>query len=322
MTIFKGETVPTDEEILNKLFNEEQPEGMVNGGTQEYELGNDKDNDYVLDPSEFTLEWYKDEACTEKITVDKMGQATPENTTQYYLKVSFNPGEPTKDSNENTTQDGKIHYAGKEEDSYIITATNTDDKNKPYGIYTINVVTGTINIEKKSGSTTGTGLDGAVFKIEKWNLTGGADGKGAWKTITGVGDDGTDQVKTKDGGKASFTNLGKGKYRITEIQAPEGHSLLANPIIVEEFPYPSSDASSGVSVSEDNIYKTETINDEEVKYYHTITYTIVNNELFEMPEAGGRNIFMMTLAGTAMIALAAGSTIYYRRRRGAHNKTR
>ena len=329
VTIFKGENVPTDDEILKELFNEGSPCGMVDGEEVTYTIGNHEgtDGNYTLNSEDFTLTWYEDEDCTQEITVEEMGQVIPENTTHFYLKVTFNPGKPTDDSNEHTTQNGAVHYAGEkvgegESASYIVTATNVDDIDKqdnqkrPYGIYTINLITGTINIEKKSGSATGVGLENAVFKIEKEN----ADG--TWQEVTDAGDDNTAQVTTDANGDAKFVNLGIGKYRITEIQAPEGHSLLANPIIVEEFPYPSSAESSGVSVSDDNIYKTEIINGEEVNYYHTITYTIVNNELFEMPEAGGRSIFVLTLAGTAMIALAAGSTIYYRRRRGVHNKTR
>lgn len=331
VTIFKGENVPTDDEILKGLFDKESPHGMVDGKEVTYTIGNHEgtDGNYTLNSEDFILTWYEDEDCTKEITVGEMGQQTPEDTTYYYLKVTFNPGSPTEESNENTTtQDEEIHYAGVEvgqgeNTSYIVTATNTDDKGvqneqqkRPYGIYTIKLITGTINIEKKSGSVDGEGLANAVFKIEKQNTDG------TWEEVTGAGDNNTAQVSTNQNGDADFTNLGIGTYRITEIQAPEGHSLLANPIIVEEFPYPSSAESSGVSVSDDNIYKTEIINGEEVNYYHTITYTIVNNELFEMPEAGGRSIFMLTLAGTAMIALAAGSTIYYRRRRGVHNKTR
>lgn len=122
-------------------------------------------------------------------------------------------------------------------------------------------------------------------------------------------------VETNAQGAAKFENLKYGDYRITEIQSPEGFSLLANPIEVS-LPY-------DVSVSNDSVQCTTgktPVQYEGKTYYHDITYTIINNQLFTMPEAGGRNIFMLTLAGTAMIALAAGSTIYYRRRRGAHNK--
>ena len=358
VTIFKGETVPTGEE-LTKLFDETKVQRVVEktvGDETTYELVNctmgntydEQNHTYIFGENDFNLTWYGPATNTDnvnignylqyfteehKTTPDDMEEYVPGvDPTYYYLQVTFNPGKPTDDSNDHTTQNGAVHYAGEkvgegESASYIVTATNVEDKAKqdnqkrPYGVYTIHLQTGTINIIKKSGSVDGDGLANAVFKIEKWIPSSDSQDEGSWETVTESGANG--QITTGKDGTASFTNLGKGKYRITEIQAPEGHSLLANPIIVEEFPYPSTPSTieaGGVSVSEDNIYKTETINDVEVNYYHTITYTIVNNKLFEMPEAGGRNIFLLTLAGTAMIALAGGSTIYYRRRRGVHNR--
>ena len=335
VTIFKGEKVPTDDEILKELFDKESPHGIVDGKEVTYTIGNHEETDgnYTLNSEDFTLTWYKDAGCKDEdvITMEEMGQEIPEDTTHYYLKVTFNPGSPTGESNKNTTTQEKIeHYAGEkvgegENTSYIVTATNTDDKGvqneqqkRPYGVYTIKLITGTINIEKKSGSKNGAGLDGAVFKIEKWVPSSDSQEEGSWQIVTESGTQG--QTTTQNGGKASFTNLGKGKYRITEIQAPEGHSLLANPIIVEEFPLSKNNLPDDGSVSVAKDAETVTVNGTE--YYPTITYTIINNKLFTMPEAGGRNIFMLTLTGTAMIALAGGSTIYYRRRRGAHNKTR
>lgn len=119
-----------------------------------------------------------------------------------------------------------------------------------------------------------------------------------------------------------FTNLLPGEYTITETKSPAGHSLLANPIKIK------------IGAGEHELNLNGTLNQDEgynaiasstgknSTYYYNWGATVVNNKLFTMPEAGGRNIFMMTLAGTAMIALAAGSTIYYRRRRSAHSKTR
>ncbi|HIZ40013.1 MAG TPA: fibro-slime domain-containing protein [Candidatus Anaerobutyricum stercoris] len=111
-----------------------------------------------------------------------------------------------------------------------------------------------------------------------------------------------------------ITGLPAGTYYLIETKTVEGHSLLANPVKVE-LPATNTDG------KDKGYYYTETENGETTYYYDVNTFNIKNNKLFTMPEAGGRNIFMMTIAGTAMIALAAGSTIYYRRRRGAHNKT-
>lgn len=344
ITIFKGETVPTGDE-LTKLFDVAKPKRIVkttNGSETTYEvvectIGNTLDNgEYVINDDDFDLTWYgpstnsgdmedSDFIANYETDPTEMSTDVPEvDPTYYYLQVTFNPGSPTPGEGGSTDNtNGKIAGVSDGEGGYIVTATNVDDKAKndtekrPYGVYTIHLQTGTINIIKKSGSVYGDGLANAVFKIEKWIPSSDSQDEGSWETVTESGTNG--QITTVEDGTASFTNLGIGKYRITEIQAPEGHSLLANPIIVEEFPYPKASISQDGSVSVDEDATTVMIGEKEC--YPTITYTIVNNELFEMPEAGGRNIFMMTLAGTAMIALAGGSAIYYRRRRGTHGKT-
>lgn len=162
--------------------------------------------------------------------------------------------------------------------------------------------TGSITIIKKD--TTGEVIEGAKFIIKK-------EDNGSFIQI------GEEETAGSDG-KIIFDNLEEGKYQIIETQSKEGYSLLAEPIEVN-LPYKVAKGEKDNITGESN---TPDYSDETYDYYLNISYTIINNKLFDMPEAGGRNIFMMTLAGTAMIALAAGSTIYYRRRRGTHNKTR
>ena len=113
-----------------------------------------------------------------------------------------------------------------------------------------------------------------------------------------------------------ITGLPADTYYLIETKTQSGFSLLANPV---EIVLPC--ATSEISDSQAPYYE-EKEESQKTYYYDSYTAVIANNKLFTMPEAGGRNIFMLTLAGTAMIALAAGSTFYYRRRRGVHNKTR
>lgn len=138
-------------------------------------------------------------------------------------------------------------------------------------------------------------LPGAVFKITN---------KAGEEVATLTTGDGTKK------GVATLSNLLPGEYTITEIQSPAGYSLLANPVTVI---VGTTEGNSKTG----NYYKV--VNDDD-KHYYDLKLKIINNKLFTMPEAGGRNIFLLTLAGTAMIALAGGSTIYYRRRRGVHNR--
>lgn len=176
------------------------------------------------------------------------------------------------------------------------TIESNDDDNKEI-VITNTLQLGSIEITKTD--TDNALLPGAVFKV--------VNAAGEEIATVTTGDEGSGQK-----GIATVSNLLPGEYTITEIQSPEGYSLLANPVTVEVgMTSPQSDSDTGYTV----------VNDENMHYYH-LKLKVINNKLFTMPEAGGRNIFMVTLAGTAMIALAAGSTVYYRRRRGVHNKTR
>ena len=77
-----------------------------------------------------------------------------------------------------------------------------------------------------------------------------------------------------------FKGLKEGKYRITEVQSPKGYSLLANPIEVT-LPYVTS-GNAGVETNG----KPVKVGDTDY-YYYDLTYTVKNNKLFDMPEAGG-----------------------------------
>ena len=177
------------------------------------------------------------------------------------------------------------------------TVTNAD--NNPEVKITNTLQLGSIEITKTNTDIDPTPddslLPGAVFKITN---------KAGEEVATLTTGDGTKK------GVATLSNLLPGEYTITEIQSPAGYSLLANPVTV------IVGTTEGNSKT-DNYY--EVVNDDD-KHYYDLKLKIINNKLFTMPEAGGRNIFLMTLAGTAMIALAGGSTIYYRRRRGVHNR--
>ena len=179
--------------------------------------------------------------------------------------------------------DYKVSYSGDVQNGYTVTNTRLN----------------TITIHKQDNDKNP--LAGATFKIELLDVDGNPIGT-------------AQSITTEADGTITFTDLADGKYRITETQSPAGHSLLANPIEVElPLVLEEGESSDNTGTAAGVVKGNET-------YYYDLTYTVINNKLFTMPEAGGRNIFLMTLAGTAMIALAGGSTIYYRRRRGVHNR--
>ncbi len=160
--IFYGDTVPTDEDgdIVKALFDKAHPKGNVTqlDGTSkpvEYTMGA---NGEAINQQDFTLEWYRDSKCEEKDKITDWSQEKPTpGSTKYYLKVTYNAlGNATEQSNANTTtEDGKPHVAG--EGGKVTAHNSVADQTRPYGVYTVNVIAGQIQITKKleeaSGST-------------------------------------------------------------------------------------------------------------------------------------------------------------------------
>ena len=121
VTIYKGDSLPNTDTVLNEMFD-------LAGNTSKYNVPE----------SSFTTEWYSDPECTTKVT-----DLTADTETTYYLKVSYDAGVPSDGSTANTG--GNI--AG--DADHIVEAVNEKDSAKLYGIYTIKVVSGEIQITKK-----------------------------------------------------------------------------------------------------------------------------------------------------------------------------
>lgn len=156
-------------------------------------------------------------------------------------------------------------------------------------------------IGEKDSENKDTPLKGAKFKIERITET---DGKESYESAKA---DGSDYIiETAEDGTAVFEGLKEGKYRITEVQSPKGYSLLANPIEVT-LPYVTS-GNAGVETNG----KPVKVGDTDY-YYYDLTYTVKNNKLFDMPEAGGG--FRATLFGIAIMIIAGGWYIIRRRRK-------
>ena len=155
-------------------------------------------------------------------------------------------------------------------------------------------------IGEKDSENKDTPLKGAKFKIERITETDGEESHESAKA------DGSDYIiETGEDGTAVFEGLKEGKYRITEVQSPKGYSLLANPIEVT-LPYVTS-GNAGVKTN------SKPVTVEGTNYYYDLTYTVKNNKLFDMPEAGGG--FRATLFGIAIMIIAGGWYIIRRRRR-------
>lgn len=236
-TIFYGDTVPTEEAILKALFDKTKPQGYVTqlDGTKKlvtYTMGADGQQ---IKPEDFTLTWYEyeDEAYT-KVIKEDMAKVVPEpDSKQYYLKVTYNKlnnnlAKVTSADDCTKNTDGKIsgNYDGNADGSGILTAHNSEeDTTIEYGVYTIHIITGKIQITKNVTEATKDSKDNRTFTF---NVIGkDKTGKAILEQDISV------EVKgKKTKGTVTLNNLKRGTYTVTE-QDSEGYYIKKFDILSE-----------------------------------------------------------------------------------------
>ena len=198
--IYKGDTVPTDETILNQLFNES--ETSYSKGT--ISAADAKDH--------ITLQW-KDGTQT-NISKENMA-TTPDDDTEYYLEVTYDPKTTSTDESKTntTTSDGEQHVVGAAEKAY-----NPDNSNNPYGIYKIHVIKGQIQITKNVTETSDTDRT-FTFNV---NAKNGQNVSDSQVSVT---------VKANEtSGTVTLPDLSRGEYTVTEDNA-DGYFIQAFDIV-------------------------------------------------------------------------------------------
>lgn len=145
--IFSGES-------LNNYADAAETEiKKVNGLNEDSEMLKD------IDLSSLTLEYYSDEACTKKVTIDEIKSSKPDENTKYYVKATVKPKEEaTADSNANCTLKvtennktvDKIYNNDANTGVYATVKKDEEGKTLAYaGQYDITVKTGELTITKK-----------------------------------------------------------------------------------------------------------------------------------------------------------------------------
>ena len=200
VSIYKGDTVPTDEAILNQLFNES--ETSYSKGT----ISADDAKDHI------TLQWFKKDGTRTNISKENMA-TTPDDDTEYYLEVTYNPnGTSTDESKANTKQ----HVVGDAEKAY-----NPDNSNNPYGIYKIHVIKGQIQITKNVKEASDTDRT-FIFNV---NAKKGQNVSKSQVSVT---------VKANEtSGTVTLPDLPRGEYTVTEDNA-DGYSIQAFDIFTDD----------------------------------------------------------------------------------------
>lgn len=193
--IYKGDTVPTDETILNQLFNES--ETSYSKGT--ISAADAKDH--------ITLQW-KDGTQT-NISKENMA-TTPDDDTEYYLEVTYDPKTTSTDESKTNT---KQHVVGAAEKAY-----NPDNSNNPYGIYKIHVIKGQIQITKNVTETSDTDRT-FTFNVNAKNGQNVSDSQ--VNVIVPAGE---------TSGTVTLPDLPRGEYTVTEDNA-DGYFIQAFDIV-------------------------------------------------------------------------------------------
>ena len=148
--INSGETVPVDDTDIgnSKVFD---IENIVNSkGNVVYKYNESTKEFEKITKGDLTIQWYTDDQCTSETTKDKISKVKPDGRTDFFLKVGYDGGNATDESNTNTNgnkvgnSESNIGYAindGKNgNDKECVTDFENCKKNKSeYGIYRIHV---------------------------------------------------------------------------------------------------------------------------------------------------------------------------------------
>ena len=171
--------------------------------------------------------------------------------------------------------------------------TMTNAVNADIGV--VNTYTANLDLVKVSAGTNAE-ISGAKFELSKlsgyeWQLV-----KEQFEVVNG-----------EDSG-AELSELEPGVlYRLTEIQAPNAHSLLNEPIYfkAENGTISLCNASGDISSSiENDMWELDN---------NKLVLTIKNNILYSLPSAGGPGIYWYTIGG--MLLMIAGTLVLYKNKR-------
>lgn len=203
--IYKGDPVPTNDEILNQLFSES--ETSYSEGT----ISADDAKDHV------TLQWFKKDKDGKRINISKEKMATtPDDDTEYYLEVTYDPKTTSTDKSKTntTTSDGEQHVVGDAEKAY-----NPGNSNNPYGIYKIHVIKGQIQITKNVRETSD------ANRTFTFNVNAKKKGQNVSNRQVSV------TVKANEtSGTVTLSDLSRGEYTVTEDNA-DGYFIQAFDIV-------------------------------------------------------------------------------------------
>ena len=256
VTIYKGDEMPTNAEILNQLFDKTNT-------TTSYEKSE-------VNAGKVSVKWYTDAACTTPAKDENGNDVTelsqlsnadkhPTADKNYYIKVTYDAGAPSAESNQNTTKDGIPYYAGTQQGtSYIESAVNKENSDQKYGVYTVKVISGQIQITKKLVKNENNDPfevnedNGQTFTFKVTKLL---DESGTIKKDD-VGNPLLDKTFGTNGSKEVTVTIPKGESQVSLTNSTELQNLPRGIYEVEEVNVPSFELTNAETATETNCYST------------------------------------------------------------------
>ena len=153
-------------------------------------------------------------------------------------------------------------------------------------------------------------LSDVVFELYKDEVT--AENK-VTESKFGAETNGT--FKTNPEGKITIKGLAAGTYYLKEIKTTSGYTLLANPvkIMITETPDVATKKTVATCTVDDKKTEKKQLEEDSGNFYYT--FSVQNDNGFNLPATGGMGTYIFTIAGLVIMAGAAFLLITSKKRR-------
>lgn len=195
-------------------------------------------------------------------------------------------------------QAGTIKFSGKSVWSHVAAGSYSMTNTQNADIAVTNTYTANLDLKKVSAATNNPEIDGAKFKVSKWNTT-----NNTWELV-----EQSITVNENNQG-AELTGLVPGTiYKMEETEAPNAHVLLGEEI------YFKAVNGKVVLCNQSGVEITTSSNDMYWMDSNGVVLTIKNNILYDLPSAGGSGIYWYTISG-ALLMMGAALIVYREKRK-------